>query len=222
MAITKATSNTVAPAAKGDLVVGSATNDSDILGIGTTGQVLTVASGTASWATPSSATASFVQIATSGILSSGSSYTFSSISGYSQLYLRIDGISSDAASFYGQVQLNGDTTGKYSNYGSQSTYDSPIGATKIQGWTNTNDTSIYLGYSTTISGTFIGYLYLNGCNSTGIKMGTQIIGGNATNGGYFIAGTAQYTGTSTISSVTVKVNSGAFDAGSLTLFGSVA
>ena len=205
----------------GDIYYASAANTPARLGIGSSAQVLTVVSGIPTWAAPSGATASYVQIATSGTLS-GSSYTFSSISGYSQLYLRIDGVSSDAASFYAQVQLNGDTTTKYSNYGTQSTYDSPVGATKIQGWTNTSDTSIYLGQSTTAGGTFIGYLYLNGCNSTGIKMGTQIIGGNAVNQGYFISGTAQYTGTSTISSVTVKVNSGAFDAGYLTLFGSVA
>jgi len=55
MAITKATSNAVAPAAKGDLVVGSATNDSDVLAVGSTDQVLTVDSSTATglkWSTP--------------------------------------------------------------------------------------------------------------------------------------------------------------------------
>jgi hypothetical protein len=54
MPITKASSNAVAPAAKGDLVVGNATNDSGVLAVGTTDQVLTVDSSTATglkWAT---------------------------------------------------------------------------------------------------------------------------------------------------------------------------
>ena len=47
MPISKASSSAVAPAAKGDLVVGSATNDSGILAVGTANQVLTVDSSTA-------------------------------------------------------------------------------------------------------------------------------------------------------------------------------
>ena len=54
MPITKASSNAVAAAAKGDLVVGNATNDSGVLAVGSTDQVLTVDSSTATglkWAT---------------------------------------------------------------------------------------------------------------------------------------------------------------------------
>ena len=47
MPISKASSSAVAPAAKGDLVVGSATNDSGVLAVGTANQVLTVDSSTA-------------------------------------------------------------------------------------------------------------------------------------------------------------------------------
>jgi hypothetical protein len=58
MAITKASSSAVAPGAKGELVVGSATNDSAILAVGSNNTVLTADSSTATgvkWAAAASA-----------------------------------------------------------------------------------------------------------------------------------------------------------------------
>jgi len=46
MAITKATASSIAPAAKGDLVVGSGTNDAAVLAVGTNNYVLTADSST--------------------------------------------------------------------------------------------------------------------------------------------------------------------------------
>lgn len=57
MAITKATASSIAPAAKGDLVVGSATNDAAILSVGSNDQILVADSAEATglkWATPAS------------------------------------------------------------------------------------------------------------------------------------------------------------------------
>ncbi len=56
MAITKATASSIAPAAKGDLVVGSATNDAAILAVGTNNHILTADSAEATgmkWAAAS-------------------------------------------------------------------------------------------------------------------------------------------------------------------------
>jgi hypothetical protein len=41
MAITKATASSIAPAAKGSIVVGSATNDAGVLAVGTDTHILT-------------------------------------------------------------------------------------------------------------------------------------------------------------------------------------
>ena len=58
MAITKATASSIAPAVKGDLVAGSATNDAAVLGVGANNTVLTADSAEATglkWATPAGA-----------------------------------------------------------------------------------------------------------------------------------------------------------------------
>jgi hypothetical protein len=97
MAITKASSNAVAPAAKGDLVVGNATNDAAVLGVGANGTVLTAASGEATglqWATPSSGGMTLLSTTTL----SGASTTISSISGsYKNLYAIIFGVTNATA-----------------------------------------------------------------------------------------------------------------------------
>jgi hypothetical protein len=92
MAITKASSNAVAPAAKGDLVVGSATNDSGVLAVGSTDQVLTVDSSTATglkWAGISAGGMTLLSTTTL----SGATTTISGISGaYNRLFGIIYGV----------------------------------------------------------------------------------------------------------------------------------
>lgn len=87
MPISKASSSAVAPGAKGDLVVGTTTNDSGILGVGSTDQVLTVDSSTATglkWAAASAGGMTLISTTTL----SGSSVTLSSIpQTYNSLYL---------------------------------------------------------------------------------------------------------------------------------------
>jgi hypothetical protein len=114
MPITKASSNAVAPAAKGDLVVGNATNDSGVLAVGSTDQVLTVDSSTATglkWATVSAGPGNLVQIATGTL--SGTSVTLSSLSGYSELLLVMYGITNATASTTYGVRVNNNSGSNY-------------------------------------------------------------------------------------------------------------
>jgi hypothetical protein len=113
MAITKASSSAVAPAAKGDLVVGNATNDSGVLAVGSTDQVLTVDSSTATglkWAAPSSG--SMTLLSTTSL--SGATTTISGISGsYTDLRMIIFGVTNPTSSSNFVIKPNGGTSNTY-------------------------------------------------------------------------------------------------------------
>ena len=123
MAITKASSNAVAPAAKGDLVAGTTTNDSGVLAVGANGTVLTAASGEATglqWATPVSG--SMTSIASGSL--SGTAVNLSSISGsYKQLVLYVHNIYVDVGTRL-YLRLNSDTGANYAYSNSLSTSSS--------------------------------------------------------------------------------------------------
>jgi hypothetical protein len=133
MPITKASSNAVAAAAKGDLVVGNATNDSGVLAVGSTDQVLTVDSTTATglkWAAPAGgggmtllASGSFAAAATGLDLSSISQdyknlVIFAqnwSMTGTGRLILRFN---NDSTTIYSSISMVFDGTASVGGYGS--------------------------------------------------------------------------------------------------------
>lgn len=109
MPITKATASSIAPAAKGDLVVGSATNDASVLAVGSANQVLTVDSSTSTglkWAAASSGGMTLLSTTTM----SGTSTTVSGIdTSYNKLVIQIlDFYPATNADFY--FRLNNNST----------------------------------------------------------------------------------------------------------------
>jgi len=115
MPITKATASSVAPAAKGDLVVGSATNDASVLGVGSNDQVLTADSSTATglkWAAPAGGAGNMVQVATGTL--SGTSVTISSLSNYTDLCLYVFGVTT-GGSYQLRFRLNNNSGANYNN-----------------------------------------------------------------------------------------------------------
>jgi hypothetical protein len=114
MPITKATASSIAPAAKGDLVVGSATNDASVLAVGSANQVLTVDSSTATglkWAAPSG---DWVKI-TETVNSSTAAFSFTSIpTTYRHLILIMNGRSNLSAVWgTGFLRFNNDSSSIY-------------------------------------------------------------------------------------------------------------
>lgn len=169
MAITKSSSNAVAPAAKGDLVVGSATNDSSVLAVGANDTVLTADSAEATglkWATASSGS---MTLLSSGSLTS-TSVTISSINQtYKDLYIVITNpyfnINTQAA-----FRFNAVTTASYNMSFQRFTTD-------VQ--PDTNQTKMYISRDGdgTVTNSNQGYLYIKNYTETCSKI---IQGGFAT------------------------------------------
>ena len=96
----------------GDMFVASAAATPARLGIGSTGQVLTVAGGVPAWATPGGATLN-TSLITSGTITSGTSLTLSSLTSYDQLFLGLSGLNSSANGSRLRFFINGVTSGVY-------------------------------------------------------------------------------------------------------------
>jgi hypothetical protein len=128
MAITKASSNAVAPAAKGDLVVGNATNDSGVLAVGANATVLTADSAEATglkWATPSSGGMTLISTTTL----SGASTSIGSIPAtYVDLYVEV--LAFDPATDQSSLTLKFNAHTTYNN--SQSSSSSTFGNSSIE------------------------------------------------------------------------------------------
>ena len=113
MAITKATASSIAPAAKGDLVVGSGTNDAAVLAVASTaGYLLSVDSAEATglkWAAP--ATGGGMTLLSTTTLSGADTINITGISGdYIDLEIHMFGITNATANGHLQIRFNASTT----------------------------------------------------------------------------------------------------------------
>lgn len=223
MAITKATSSSVAPAAKGDLVVGSATNDSGVLSVGANDTVLTADSSTATglkWGTVS-AGSNWTLLNTGGTaLTGASTITISGISGKDKIMALVYYASAGAASEI-DFRLNGDSSSIYSGYGSmfigKSSYNWDV-------FGYYGNELISVANFARISGDgadyVMGGITFTGCNSSGSKA-WQVTGASRSyNGqnGLSYNGQGIYTGTSTISSISILSSVGNFDNGTIYIY----
>jgi hypothetical protein len=113
----------------GDTIYSSSGSTPARLGIGSTGQVLTVSSGLPAWATLAT-DKTIAQIA-SGTMPSASSLSLSSLSTYDTIIVRLDGLTWATTNASIMVTINNDTAANYELVGgyNQTTYSAYIGST---------------------------------------------------------------------------------------------
>jgi len=210
--------------ASGDIIVGTGSGTFDNLPIGTTNQVLTadttVSPYKVKWATPAGASASWSQLGVTAT-TSGTTVTVSGLSGYNQLYVSLETISSSSSTVTYSLRFNGDSGANY-NMSQISIRNAP---SQVAGNYLSGSTEIGLARIVTATNKMNGGFLINGANGSGKKVfsgfcscdddlvTTDIVKPN-------IYGT--YDGTSVISSVSIITNGTAFDLGNIRVFGSVA
>lgn len=194
--------------------------------IGTNNQVLTADSAQAlglKWATPTAVAASYSLINSGGTALTGAgTITVSGISGIGSLMVLVKGASSASASSEITMRFNSDSAANYNTFGMSNTVSTSYTVSNFSVANNLAATTIYWGrQDSSAAGAVYGFLNMTGCNSTGIKAYTA---GSSGDGGS--QGAAQnnlggtYTGTSTISSVSIISSVGNFDAGTIYVYGS--
>lgn len=212
---------------KGDLY-GFSTLDARIP-IGANATVLTADSSQAlglKWAAPAGSTPSFSLLGT-GTTTSGSTVTVSGISGVNTILVLINNISTNSNGSNIMLRLNTDSGANYSRSGTyiylEPTYspNSQLGTVSQTGLT-----SFFIGPMTSGISTsnFAGWVLIQGCNSTGLKTITAVGGSDLQTSWTAFSQYNQsgiYSGTSTISSVSLVAGTGTFDQGTFTVYGSV-
>lgn len=200
--------------AKGDLIAATAADTPARLAVGTNGYVLTADSAEATglkWAAAAGGyTPTLTLLNPGGTSLSGSTTTVSGISGKQWLYVVVQGASLNTASTGAiALQINTDTGSNYWQVG-YITYASQA----VEKYTLT-DTFIPLGLMSSSSSLGVGSVHIFNANATTPKPVLYI--GDATARSY--SGQGYYSGTSAVSSISITTTVGAFDAGTVYVYG---
>jgi hypothetical protein len=220
--VTVTNSMATAITTSGDLIYGTGSGTFTRRGIGSTGDVLTVASGVPTWAAPAGGGgANFTLVNTGGTALSGSStVSISGITNADQLLVIVDtaimGSSGNAMDFF----INGDTAsnyyGTYFNVTSTATYNpAAFQSYSLQG------TPPRIGEQSNNASSGISMsAYITGGNSSGQKVFTIVGGANGYGGTgqYSKIQMGQYNSSSTISSIRITSVSANWTGGTIYVY----
>jgi hypothetical protein len=194
------------------------------IAIGSSGQVLTVSGGVPAWATASSGGGTNWSLLNAGgtSLTAATTITVSGISGKDKIAIFIESGSSASAASDFYYRINGDTGSNYTYSGVRFDIDSTtFTATKITGEGSFGTIYFPAGSMSNAAASAVSSgLILTGGNSSGVKMVTVHGSGNPSGSsgqdGYSYHGF--WSGSATVSSVSITSSSGNFDSGKIYVY----
>lgn len=207
----------------GDTIYASGASTPARLGIGTTGQVLTVSGGLPAWATPTAAGTNWSLVNAGGTaLTGATTITVSGISGADKLMVVVAGASSVNTGSYFSLRINSDSGTNYNQFGLENTASGTYSSGVFAVSNVTSGTSLAFGRAETGSANAIisGYCQITGGNASGSKMFNIAVGGSnpSTNSQMQNATGGYWTGSATISSISIISSTGNFDAGTIYIY----
>jgi hypothetical protein len=198
----------------GDTIYSSSGSTPARLGIGSTGNVLTVAGGVPTWAAPAAGGGSYTLLNTGGTALTGASTITVSFSAYAQIFAYVDSATTGSSGLPDfNWKLNGDATaGNYYCTGVKFTG----GAAG-----NINASNIFPACGTGASVDAVGDAYINlfNGNSTVAAKPVWFSGSGGYSNAKSYSGSGTYKGTSTITSIAIVSSSGNFTGGTIYVYG---
>jgi hypothetical protein len=190
--------------------------------IGSTGQILTVAGGVPSWATATAAGTNWSLVNAGGTaLTGATTITVSGISGADKLMIMVAGASSANVSSLFSLRINADSGANYNQYGLENTADASYNTGVFAIRDSTSGTSLAFGKMTSsANGIVSGYCQITGGNASGAKMLHLAVGASNPAGSTQMQNSTggYWTGSATISSVSIISSTGNFDAGTIYVY----
>lgn len=210
--------------AKADILTATAAGTPARLGVGANGTVLKANSATATgleWGAASADETWSLLNAGGTLLTGAATITVSGISGKTRIFVAVTECSTANASSQIQLRINADSTTKYNSYGSVFIKPATYSAGSIYGGLSENSSNFNIGTmaSSISTGKLSASILLSNCNSTSYKIAQFTGGAHETGtGGYMEIAQGFYTGTSTVSSISLISNSGNFDEGKIYVY----
>ena len=208
----------------GDTIYSSSGSTPARLGIGSTGQVLTVSGGVPTWATAAGGGTSWTLLNTGGTaLTGATTITITGISNKDKILVIIPLASTTQTQVAINLRFNTDSGANYSVYGTRMYPTSTYQAGNFGGLRSHNENQLPLGTTQTGSTDYAyisGGMLINGAASSGIKS-VQYTGGGVNiggNGHEAVNYTGFYNSSSTISSVSIVSTNGNFDDGTIFVY----